>query len=83
MSIRTTVTLDDDVLERVKQQSKAHGKSFRETLNELVRQGLLTAETKPQRPKFKVKPSHMGSRPGLNYDDIEGLISYGEGEDHR
>lgn len=49
MSIRTTVTLDEDVLERVKQESRARGASFRDTLNELVRTGLLYARNKPER----------------------------------
>lgn len=40
MSIRTTVTLDEDVLERVKAESRARGLSFRETFNQLLRLGL-------------------------------------------
>ena len=83
MSIRTTVTLDEDVLERVKQESKSRGASFRDTLNDLLRSALLHRQSPPQRREFKVRPLHMGLRPGLNYDDIEGLISYAEGEDHR
>ena len=83
MSIRTTVTLDDDVLERVKQESRSRGASFRDTINELLRIALLQTQAQPQRREFKVRPMHMGAIPGLNYDDIEGLISYAEGEDHR
>ena len=83
MSIRTTVTLDDDVVERVKRQSRARGTSFRETLNELLRLALLAAEGKPRRRGFRVKPTHMGYRPGLNYDDVESLLEYAEGENHR
>jgi hypothetical protein len=30
-----------------------------------------------------IKPSHMGYRPGLNYDSVEALLEYGEGEWHR
>ncbi|HYZ87577.1 MAG TPA: hypothetical protein VE621_24390 [Bryobacteraceae bacterium] len=37
MSTRTTVTLDDDVLERVKRESRSRGASFRDTLNDLLR----------------------------------------------
>ena len=83
MSIRTTVTLDDDVLERAKDFSKARGLPFRRALNELVRAGL-RAET-AARPKraFRVEPRHMGLRPGLSYDNIEALLEFGEGERHR
>ncbi len=83
MSIRTTVTLDDDVLERVKRQSRSRGASFRETLNALLREALLNLETQPRRGTLKIKPIHMGYRAGLNYDDIESLLEYGEGKQHR
>ena len=83
MSIRTTVTLDEDVLERVKQESRARGASFRDTLNELLRAGLLGCKTPPQRRGLKIKPTHMGYRPEMNYDDIEGLLDYAEGDSRR
>ncbi len=83
MSIRTTVTLDDDVLERVKRESVARGTSFRETLNELLRAALLNAQAPPRRSAFRVHPIHMGYRPGLNYDSVESLLEYGEGDQHR
>jgi len=83
MSIRTTVTLDEDVLERVKAESRSRGASFRETLNELLRLAFATQASQPVRSGFRVKPSHMGYRPGLNYDSIESLLEIGEGEVHR
>lgn len=82
MSIRTTVTLDDDVIERVKQESHARKASFRETLNELVRTGLLH-NTEKKRRSLRVRPSPMGLRPGLSYDNIEALLEYAEGPWHR
>jgi hypothetical protein len=83
MSIRTTVTLDEDVLERVKRESRSRGASFRETLNDLLRAALLHLETRPGGRKIRIKPAHMGYNPGLNHDSIESLIEYGEGAQHR
>lgn len=83
MSIRTTVTLDDDVVERVKQQSRSRGKSFRETLNELLRTALVATETQPRRRKLNLVPHHGGYYPGLNYDCTEALLEYLEGPNHR
>lgn len=83
MSIRTTVTLDDDVLERVKRESRSRGASFRDTLNDLLRAGLLNLETRPRSRTLKIKPTHMGYRAGLNHDDVESLLEYGEGDQHR
>ena len=83
MSIRTTVTLDDDVLERVRHASRARGTSFRDTLNDLLRAALLDLESKPVRRTLTIKPVSMGYRPGLNYDDTESLLEYAEGDRHR
>ncbi len=83
MSIRTTVTLDEDVMERVKRVSRLRGVPFKEALNDLLRRALESAEQPPQRRTFKIQPFSMGYRTGLNYDDIESLIEYGEGERHR
>ena len=80
--MRTTVTLDDDVLDRVKHESRSRGASFRDTLNDLLRTAL-SLETRPRRRTLKIKPVRMGYRTGLNYDDLESLLEYGEGEQHR
>lgn len=83
MSIRTTITLDDDIVERVKQQSRSRGQSFRETLNHLLRAALAANETFPKRRGFRVQPHHGGYNPGLNYDCTESLLEYLEGPQHR
>ena len=82
MSIRTTITLDDDVLDRVKRESRARGASFRDTVYDLLRAGLFDRDS-PVRRKLEIRPMHMGYKPGLNHDDVESLIEYGEGEQHR
>ena len=83
MSIRTTVTLDEDVVERVKRQCRKRGTSFRQTLNELLRLALVKAEAKPQRRKLEIQPTHMGYDPLLNYDCTESLLEHLEGVYHR
>ena len=83
MSIRTTVSLDDDVVARVKRESLSRGASFRDTLNDLLRAALLGIDYKPRRRALVIQPTHMGHKPGLNYDNIETLLEYGEGDRHR
>lgn len=84
MSIRTTVTLDDDVVERVKQESRSRGASFRDTLNELLRTAFAAQKSQPPKQReFRVTPVHMGHVEGLNYDCTEALLEYLEGPDHR
>lgn len=83
MSIRTTVTLDEDVHERLKQESRARGVPFRQALNDVIRAGLLAGERPARRKRFKVKSKPLGLRPGLSYDKTEELLEYGEGPYHR
>jgi hypothetical protein len=83
MSIRTTVTLDDDVAERVKRESRSRGASFRETLNDLLRTSLVALESEGRRRTLRIRPTHMGYTVGLNYDNVESLIEFGEGDRHR
>lgn len=83
MSIRTTITLDDDVLERVKAESRSRGASFKDTLNDLLRLALVQKVEKRPSRKFKVRPFNMGQLPGLDYDSVESLIAHGEGKNHR
>ena len=82
MSIRTTVTLDEDVIDRVKLESRLRGESFRDTLNGLLRTALLNkGEIRPR--SLQIKPTPMGFKLGVNYDDIESLLAMGEGDQHR
>jgi hypothetical protein len=84
MGIRTTVTLDEDVLNRVKDESKASGRSFKETLNELVRDGLASkGDLRQRKREFRIDPIHTGLRQDLNYDCTEALVEAIEGPYHR
>ncbi len=83
MSIRTTITLDEDVAERVRLESRSQGKPFRQTLNDLLRAALLDLQQNTYRRTVEIKPVHMGYCPGLNHDSVEALVEFGEGEDHR
>lgn len=64
MRIRATVTLDEDVVERVKHESRSRGVSFRDTLNDLLRSALLNLQNKHLRRSLKIKPTHMGYEAG-------------------
>ncbi len=82
--MRTTVVLDDEVLECLQQESRVLDASFRDTLNNVIREGLVAVEKRRHQPvKFKVKSFAIGLRPGLSNDSISKLIEIGEGEDAR
>ena len=50
MSIRTNVVLDDDVLERVRVAAQQENVSFRQKLNDLIREGLAKPKPNPKQP---------------------------------
>ena len=83
MGIRTTVTLDEDVVERLRQEARSRSLPFRQVLNDVLRSGLLPERVPSQAPPFRVKPKRMGTRPGVNYDNIAALLEIGEGVSHR
>ena len=82
--MRTTVVLDDDVLERLQAESQIREASFRGTLNDVIRDGLAVAEQRRNSATpFRVRPRAIGLRPGLSYDSVSRLLELGEGEDAR
>jgi len=80
--MRTTLTLDDDVYHKIEDEVRTSGKTYKEIVNRLLRRALLTrSRTEPQEA-FKVRCRRLGSRPGLNYDNIGELIEQVEGPRH-
>ena len=59
MGIRTTVVLDEDVLERVREKAREDNVPFKTKLNDLVRDGLAKAGPKKGK-KFKIEAYDMG-----------------------
>jgi hypothetical protein len=76
--MRTTVTLDPDVVAKLKEEMRKRDISFKEALNSNVRRGLERGEAKP-RPYRLPPPQRMGAKPGVNLD--KALQLAGELED--
>ena len=83
--MRTTITLDDDVVTTVKEEmKKGDGKTFKEAVNELIRLGRYhkaEIENTPRKP-FKVKAKDMGVFPHLNYDRTSDLLAMIDDEEY-
>lgn len=77
--MRTTLTLDDDVYAKLDAEVRRSGKSYKEVVNNLLRQILLSRAHRKAPAVFKVRSRSLGSRPGLNYDNIGDLIEHLEG----
>ena len=76
VSKRTTLTLDDDVADGLASAARLAGRPYRDVVNEVIRRGLhQPAEERP----FRVVATEMRRRPGIEIDDIEGLLDLLDG----
>jgi hypothetical protein len=82
--MRTTLTLDEDIAAKLKTETRRSGRSFRDTVNDTLRRGLIIQRNAPPRKPFKVVARDLGQlRPGLSLDNIADLIEQAEGPQHR
>ena len=82
--MRTTLTLDEDVASKVQAMMRRTGKSFKATVNELLREAL-TPRRMPERPEpFRIEARDLGAlKPGLTLDNVAELLEQVEGPHHR
>jgi predicted transcriptional regulator len=84
MSMRTTLTLDDDVATRVRAEARRTGRPFKVVLNDLLRTALvLRRELASAQPPFRVRARGARIGPGLNFDNVGELLEQLEGPGHR
>lgn len=77
--MRTTLTLDDDLVKRLKELARQGERSFKEVTNEVIRRGLSAGAPQAEGVEpFRVEPKACGFRPGVDplklnqiYDDLE------------
>ena len=83
MHMRTTLTLDEDNVAKLRDEMARTGKSFKETVNTCLRRGFESPAEDDLEAPFTVEPRAMGARPGFDLDDIGGLIEILDGVGHR
>jgi len=71
--MRTTVTLDPDVEQILRQAMQQTGESFKATLNQAIRRGLADAVPVVEEEPFVVKAKNMGLRPGIDPTQLQDL----------
>lgn len=79
--MRTTLSLDEDVAGLLKREMRRSGASLKETVNDLLRLGLMASGKRTRKP-FVVTPLPLGLPAGSSYDNIEELIEALEGPAH-
>lgn len=80
--VRTTVSIDEDVLKLLRREMRRSGRSLKAAVNHFLRIGLMRTGKLP-RKRFVVRPLPMGLPPGLSYDNVEELLEAVEGPLHK
>ncbi|WP_419551220.1 antitoxin [Candidatus Poriferisodalis sp.] len=82
--MRTTLTLDDDVADAVRERARLLDQPFKRVVNEALRRGLGPAAS-VERPVYRVKPHRSALRAGVDplrlnqlNDEIDAAASLGE-----
>ncbi len=82
--MRTTVTLDEDVVAKLKAEARRTGKPFKTILNECLRVALTAGRGRSRPAPFRIEPRDLGNlRPGLSLDNIGELLDLVDGPDAR
>jgi hypothetical protein len=81
--MRTTITIDDDVLDRARAVAKRLDMPFRAVVNGALRAGLEKVEETAEVRSYRTEPRDMGLKRGYNLDNIQELLAQIEGEDFR
>ena len=81
--MRTTLTLDDDVLDRARALSEKLRAPFRSVVNDALRKGMEAIEKPAKMKRYRTVPRKMGLKAGKNLDNIYDLIAQVEVESFR
>ncbi len=82
-TMRTTLTIDEDVLDRARAAAAKLHTSFRHVVNEALRVGLEEIDKSASHRPYRMDPHPMGLRAGYNLDNIQELLAQAEDEDFR
>lgn len=70
--MRTTLTIDDDVLARARQLASSSGTSVGKVISDLARQSLMASAPGPVRNGIRLLPPRESGRPGT-LDEVNEL----------
>lgn len=81
--MRTTLTLDDDVVARLEKLRRTRQETFKVLVNEALRRGIqdMNAPAAPRR-KFRTR-TWSGGRPLIDVSNVAEALAIAEGEDYK
>jgi hypothetical protein len=81
--MRTTIHIEDDVLEQARAAAERAKTSIRKIVNEALRAGLNAMQASDGNKPYRTEPHAMGLKEGHNLDNMQELLAQIEGEDAR
>ena len=79
--MRTTLTLDPDVADRLRQEMRRSGKGMKAVVNDALRLGLGMTAKPIVPPPFEVEARDLGLRPGVDPSRLNQLADELEAEE--
>ena len=79
--MRTTLTLDADVADRLQRVMRRSGKSLKGVVNEALRTGLGLTEKPVEPPRFRIRAFVDGLQPGIDPEKMNQLADELEAEE--
>ena len=64
--MRTTLTLDDDVAEKLREQARLLDRTFKQVVNDTLRRGMSPDVRKGSTPEYRIVPNHSALAPGID-----------------
>jgi hypothetical protein len=71
--MRTTLTLDRDVADRIRKEMRRSGRGLKAIINDALRRGLGVSGRAARPPRFELTPHAFGVRPGIDLDRMNQL----------
>jgi len=68
------VTLDRDVAEALEKEMRRSRRGMKAAINDALRRGLRLGTQPPKPRPFKVQPTALGVRPGIDLDRMNQLV---------
>lgn len=82
--MRTTLTLDDDVVALLRREQARSKKPFKQLVNDALRSGLTRAPSPRRRaPQYQTEAVSLGRCFLPSLDNIAQVLAIAEGENHR
>jgi hypothetical protein len=81
--MRTTLTLDEDVMALLREEMERSRQPFKQVVNQALRLGLRTGSADSDRSRFRTRPHAFGFKPGVDLDKLNQLADELEAEEVR